>query len=52
MDIQLFEQYFGVKTLKISGRLFPVTMIYKDYSKMHIGHKDHMIKKIEMVINQ
>ena len=52
MDIQLFEQYFGVKTLKISGRLYPVTIRYKDYSKIHIGNKNHMTRKIEKVINE
>ena len=31
MDIKLFEQYFKTKTLKVSGRMFPVTITYKDY---------------------
>jgi HrpA-like RNA helicase len=32
MDVQLFENYFKTKTLKVSGRMFPVTVAYKDYS--------------------
>lgn len=32
MDIQLFENYFRTKTLRVSGRMFPVTITYKDYS--------------------
>ena len=32
MDISLFETYFKTKTLKVSGRIFPVSIIYKDYS--------------------
>lgn len=31
MDIHLFEEYFNTNALKISGRVFPVTITYKDY---------------------
>ena len=52
MDIQLFERYFGVKSFKISGRPYPVSIQYKDYSKLFIGNKNHMTSKIEKVINE
>ena len=31
MDIQLFEKYFKTRTLKVSGRMFPVTINYRNY---------------------
>lgn len=31
MDVHLFETYFGGKTLKVSGRTFPVSITYKNY---------------------
>lgn len=33
LDAVLFERYFSVKTFKVSGRMFPVEIVYKDYEK-------------------
>lgn len=51
MDIQLFENYFKTKTLKVSGRMFPVTITYKDYTNFKEGDKFAVARKIEKVIN-
>lgn len=52
MDIHLFEAYFNVKTLKVSGRMFPVTIAYKDYEKYKDGDKYQMAYKIRRVIDE
>jgi HrpA-like RNA helicase len=52
MDIQLFENYFRTKTLKVSGRMFPVTIYYKDYANFREGDKFQVARKIERVINE
>ncbi len=31
MDIALFENYFNTQTLKVSGRMHPVQIIYRQY---------------------
>lgn len=41
MDIKLFQKYFEVKTLKVSGRLFPVNIKYKP------SQQDDIVKKIQ-----
>jgi len=46
MDIQLFENYFKTKTLRVSGRMYPVTITYKDYVNVKVGDKLQMVKKI------
>lgn len=46
MDIQLFENYFKTKTLKVSGRTYPVTITYKDYADFREGDKMQTVKKI------
>ena len=46
MDIQLFESYFKTKTLRVSGRMYPVTINYKDYANVKVGDKLQMVKKI------
>mgnify|MGYP000875025922 FL=1 len=33
LDAALFEKYFKAKTFKVSGRLYPVEIIYKPYSQ-------------------
>ena len=45
LDGKLFEQYFGQKVFKVSGRLFPVDVVYSPYS-----HESDMVKKIEKVL--
>lgn len=52
MDIQLFENYFKTKTLRVSGRMYPVTVIHKDYKNYMEGDKYQTVKKIEKVINE
>jgi HrpA-like RNA helicase len=52
MDIQLFESYFKTKTLRVSGRMYPVAITYKDYAKVGEGDKFQMVRKIEKVINE
>ena len=39
MDIQLFENYFRTRALKVSGRLHPVSIEYKDYTNFKEGDK-------------
>jgi ATP-dependent helicase HrpA len=39
MDIHLFEKYFNTLTLKVSGRAFPVKIVYREYSKLKAGDK-------------
>lgn len=34
MDIQLFEKYFKTKTLRVSGRMYPVSVFYKNYTNI------------------
>jgi ATP-dependent helicase HrpA len=51
MDIQLFERYFKTKTLKVSGRMYPVAITYKDYAKYKEGDKYQMVRKIERLID-
>jgi ATP-dependent helicase HrpA len=51
MDIQLFEKYFKTKTLKVSGRMYPVTVTYRDYANINEG-KLQTVKKVEKVINE
>jgi HrpA-like RNA helicase len=45
MDIQLFESYFKTKTLRVSGRMYPVSVIFKDYGYSNDG-KMETVKKI------
>jgi len=45
MDIKLFENYFNVKTLKVSGRLFPVDIKYKP------SQEEDVVKKIQNCID-
>ena len=52
MDIQLFENYFGTRALKVSGRLHPVAIEHKDYTNYKEGDKRQMVQKIEKVINE
>lgn len=52
MDIQLFESYFETTTLKVSGRAFPVSITYKDYSNFRHGDTMQTTKKIQKLINQ
>ena len=52
MDIQLFEKYFTTKTLKVSGRMFPVTITYKDYAGYKKGDKNEMVHKIKRLIDE
>ena len=52
MDIQLFENYFKSKTLKVSGRMFPVTITYKDYAGYKQGDKNQMVHKIMRLIDE
>ena len=51
MDIQLFENYFNTKALKVSGRMFPVTITYKDYANYREGEKNEMIQKMKKLID-
>jgi HrpA-like RNA helicase len=51
MDIHLFEGYFNTKTLKVSGRTFPVTITYKDYHNYKEGDKYQMVFKIRKIID-
>jgi HrpA-like RNA helicase len=46
MDIHLFENYFSTKTLKVSGRMYPVAITYKDYAKYKEGDKWEQVLKI------
>jgi ATP-dependent helicase HrpA len=52
MDIHLFEQYFKTETLKVSGRTYPVTISYKDYTHFKDGDKNQMIRKICKAIDE
>ena len=52
MDVQLFEKYFTTKTLKVSGRMFPVTITYKDYIDYKKGDKRQMVHKITRLIDE
>ena len=52
MDIKIFENYFNTKTLKVSGRMFPVTITYKDYSGYKKGDKNQMAHKIKRLIDE
>jgi ATP-dependent helicase HrpA len=52
MDIQLFENYFNTKTLRVSGRMFPVAIAYKDYAQIKEGDRWHVVRKIEKVIDE
>ena len=45
MEITLFEKYFKQKTLKVSGRMFPVNIKYLP------SKEEDMVKKIEKVID-
>ncbi len=45
MEIALFEKYFRQKTLKVSGRMYPVSIKY-----MPLKEED-MVKKIEKAID-
>lgn len=51
MDTHLFEGYFGTKTLKVSGRTYPVTISYRPYEKYKDGDKEQMLYKIKRVID-
>ena len=46
MDIQLFENYFKKETLRVSGRMYPVTINYRDYKNLKTDGKLHMVRKI------
>lgn len=46
MDIALFESYFNSKTLKVSGRMYPVTIIHKDYKNYKEEDKYQLVRKI------
>ena len=46
MDIQLFENYFKTKTLKVSGRMHPVAINYKDYGNYGEGDRFPVARKI------
>lgn len=46
MDIQLFEKYYETKTLKVSGRMYPVNVIHKDYKNYMEGDKYQIVRKI------
>jgi len=46
MDIQLFENYFKTETLRVSGRMYPVTINYRDYKNLKTDGKLHMVRKI------
>ena len=35
LDALLFERYFGVKTFRVSGRLYPVDIIYKPLQNLN-----------------
>lgn len=52
MDIHLFESYFSTKTLKVSGRTYPVSITYKNYEKYREGDKDQIFHKICKVIDE
>ena len=52
MDIKLFENYFSTETLKVSGRTYPVSINYKDYSHFKDGDKNQMIRKICKAIDE
>jgi HrpA-like RNA helicase len=52
MDIHLFETYFASKTLKVSGRTYPVTIAYRNYEKYKEGDKYQMVHKICKVISE
>lgn len=51
MDVRLFENYFLTKTLKVSGRTYPVTITYKIYDKYKEGDKNQILHKISRVID-
>ena len=40
MEISLFEKYFNKKTLKVSGRMYPVNIKYLP------SKEEEMVKKI------
>jgi len=46
MDIQLFERYFSTRTLRVSGRMYPVQVMYRDYKNYKEGDKYQMVRKI------
>ncbi len=52
MDIKLFENYFQTETLKVSGRTYPVSINYKDYTHFKDGDKNQMIRKICKAIDE
>jgi HrpA-like RNA helicase len=45
MEISLFEKYFNTKTLKVSGRMFPVNVQYLP------SKEEDTVKKIEKAID-
>lgn len=47
LDGKLFEEYFKTKVFKVSGRLFPVDIIYAP-----LNHETDMVKKIEKIIKK
>jgi len=47
LDGKLFEQYFKEKVFKVSGRLFPVDIIYAP-----LNQESDMVRKIEKVIKK
>lgn len=47
LDAKLFSEYFKSKVFKVSGRLFPVDVIYHPLS-----HESDMVKKIETVLKK
>lgn len=47
LDAALFERYFDVKTFKVSGRMFPVELIYKSYA-----NETTITDKIKKVLNE
>ena len=47
LDGRLFEEYFKTKVFKVSGRLFPVDIIYAPHNQ-----ESDMVKKIEKVIKR
>lgn len=46
LDAQLFESYFETTTFKVSGRMFPVEVIYKPYENERSN-----VEKIKKVLN-
>ncbi len=47
LDAQLFSDYFKTKVYKVSGRLFPVDVIYHP-----LNYESDIVKKIETVLKK